>query len=471
MPPSRLKSAAPARGAARSAKTTPKTSVPSATATPTTASAPAAASGSLMEAAAPARSTAARSTAARAQLPSCELSQARARWHARQGLAAPAGGPVAAVIAATGWPRTLGGIDVYLATQARTAGLRRADLDTAVASGELQVVPAVRGCIYLVPRAEAALCLRIAEEKWRPRTERELSKAGTTWGEIDEVAAAARAALAAGPLTSDGLRRALPPGTCRSFGEAGKKVGLSSPLPLALRVLEFAGQIERTLPGGRLDTERYEWRLVAPRAQPAQVPATAPERFARLAALFFSVAAPATIKDFAGWAGLSGREAQAAVAALPLIPMRVPGYAEEALGFAADLQPAPPSHAVSFLSFDDNYLTLHGGPAVLTEPVQHGRALPAWGAPGSSTLGEARHATLRTVLVGPRIVGFWEYDPDARHVVYATFDKSDQEPALVTAAESLTALLRDELQHGRSFNLDTDDELRARMTLVQQVSL
>lgn len=466
MPPSRLKSAAPARAVARSAKIPPApTSAPAANATAAMTSAPAAANATPAEAAAPARST-----AARRPLPSCELAQARARWHARQGLAGPADGPVAAVIATTGWPRTLGGIDVYLATQARVAGLRRADLDTAVASGELQVVPAVRGCIYLVPRAVAALCLRVAEEKWRPRTDREIVKAGTTWSEIDEVAAAARAALAAGPLTTDGLRRALPPGLSRSLGEAGKKVGISSPLPLALRVLEFAGQIERTLPGGRLDTERYEWRLSASRPQPADVPATATERFTRLAALFFAAAAPATLKDFAGWAGLSGREAQAAVAALPLMPMQVPGYAAEALGFAEDLQPAPPSQAVSFLSFDDNYLTFHGGPAVLTEPAQHGRALPAWGAPGSSTLGQARHATLRTVLCGPRIVGFWEYDPDARHVVYATFDKSDQEPALSTAAESLTALLRDELKHGRSFNLDTDDELRTRTTLVQRVS-
>jgi len=49
----------------------------------------------------------------------------------------------------------------------------------------------------------------------------------------------------------------------RSLGEKGKKLGLSSTLPPALRTLEFEGRIERTLEGGRLDSERYLWRLPA----------------------------------------------------------------------------------------------------------------------------------------------------------------------------------------------------------------
>src|SRR5262245_23148738 len=102
------------------------------------------------------------------------LDRARAHWHARQGLATPVKGKVEEVGAATGWPRTLGGSDVYLAVRARVPGLKRRVLDDAVQASRLQVIPAVRGCIYLVPRAEVPLLLRVAEEQYRPRSEREL---------------------------------------------------------------------------------------------------------------------------------------------------------------------------------------------------------------------------------------------------------------------------------------------------------
>jgi hypothetical protein len=410
---------------------------------------------------------------ARSGLPVLELTQARARWHARQGLAAPSSAPLAEVIGASSWPRTLGGIDVYLAVAARVPRLRQRDLDAAVEGGDLRVVPAVRGCMHLVPRALVPLCLRVAEDQWRPRTDRELPKAGTSWTEIDEVAAAACQALARGPLTTDALRRAMPAGSVRSLGDAGKKVGISSPLPLALRVLEFRGAIERTLPGGRLDSERYEWRLAAAGlpGDPA-VPATDDERNARLAAIFFAGSAPATVKDFAAWAGLGQREARAALAALPLQPVQVPGYADEALAFAADLEAAPPSTRVALLPFEDHYLTAHGGLSRLTDPAHYERAVPVWGSSRTSTLGDAKYVGLRPVLCGPEVIGFWEYDPDGQRVVTSSFDPPARAvaAALREAGEALTALLRDELAHGRSFNLDTDDDLRRRTAFVQQLA-
>ncbi len=402
------------------------------------------------------------------------LVQARAVWHRRQGLAAKAAGPIDAVLAATSWPRTLGGIDVYLSVRARVAKLRRAELDAAVERRDVQVVPAVRGCIYLVPRQLAPLCLRVAEDQWRPRTDREIQKAGTTWAEIEQVAAAARAALAGGPLTPDGLRRAMPAGSIRSLGDAGKKVGISSPLPLALRLLEFSGRIERTLPGGRLDSERYEWRLATTAAAAAAtqaVPPTAAERNARLAAIFFAGAAPATVKDFAAWAALSQSDAQKAVQELPLRPVQVPEYSAQALAFAEDLEEVPPSAELSFLPFEDNFLTTHGGLALLTDPAHHGQSLPVWGSTRTSPLARSKEISLRPILAGPNVVGFWEYDPDARRVVYKVFEKSTPPAAVAVAAESLTAFLRDELQHGRSFSLDTDDELRARARQVLQASV
>jgi hypothetical protein len=74
-----------------------------------------------------------------------DLARARAHWHWRQGLAEPMNGPLEEVVAETGWPRTLGGVDVYLALRARAPGMRRSDLDEAVEEARLQVIPAVRG--------------------------------------------------------------------------------------------------------------------------------------------------------------------------------------------------------------------------------------------------------------------------------------------------------------------------------------
>src|SRR5687768_1606803 len=109
------------------------------------------------------------------------LAQARAFWWRRQGLATPVGGPIDAVVAATGWLRTLGGVDVYLAARARSPGLHRAELDAAVADGRLVVSMAVRGCIYLVPAAEVPMLLAEAEPAWRGGVERDLAKVGSSW--------------------------------------------------------------------------------------------------------------------------------------------------------------------------------------------------------------------------------------------------------------------------------------------------
>ena len=107
---------------------------------------------------------------------SIDLDRARAFWFQRQGLATPAGAKanLAEVVARTGWIRTLGGADVYLAARARVAGLGRAAMDAAVEADALRVIPSVRGCIYLVPGADVPWVLRIAQEAWRPRAEREV---------------------------------------------------------------------------------------------------------------------------------------------------------------------------------------------------------------------------------------------------------------------------------------------------------
>ncbi|HEX8439111.1 DNA glycosylase AlkZ-like family protein [Archangium sp.] len=406
---------------------------------------------------------------------SVSLDRARAHWHRKQGLAEPLSGSVEEVVAATCWPRTLGGVDVYLAVRARVPGLKREQLDEAVAQSRLQVIPAVRGCIYLVPRAEVPLMLRIAEEQHRKRADREHEKVGIAPTELADVGEAVLKALRKGPLSTDALRKALPEGTVRGLGEKGKKVGISSTLPPALRHLEFEGKLERTLEDGRLDTERYLWRL--PAKNPftgAKVPTEAVERHARLAATFFRQAGPATVENFAAWTALSQRDARAAMEKLPLVPVAVEGFAEEAWVLEEELptlrEKAPATSSLSMLAFEDGYLAFHGGPALLTDPKHHAREIPVWGnTKGGGTLGDTRYMHMRSLFDGDTLVGLWEYDPDAEAVVFGTFDKlaPKRRKAVEALAEDTACFLRDDMGHARSFALDSEDTVRERTALVK----
>jgi len=402
------------------------------------------------------------------------LDRARAHWYVRQALTAAHPGPIEDVLAATGWGRTLGGVDVYLALRARKPDMTRAELDSAVEASRAQVIPAARGCIYLVPRAHVPLALRIAEELARKRLDAELVKAGVKPGEMEALGKQIVKTLRA-PLGTDALRKALPAGAVRSLGEQGKKIGISSTLPPALRLLEFEGAIERTLEGGRLDTERYLWRV--PAKSPfagARVPSDAPARHAELAGIFAAQFGPVSTADFASWSGFSKRVAQAAIERRGLAPVRVDGYAEEAWALEEDLpvlaKPARDVAAVSFLSFEDGYLTPHGGTAAVTDPRYHQREMKSWGMPGKTKLGEAAHIQTRAMVLDGLIAGFWEYDAAQREVVYAPFEPlpAKRKPEVKRAAQQVAAFIGDQLGHARSFSLDTDELVRQRAADIRQ---
>ena len=408
-----------------------------------------------------------------------DLDRARALWCAKQGLGPRVAGKPARVVSQTGWVRTLGGVDVYLAVRARCPSLRRADLDRAVDRGELHVSPAARGCIYLVPIEHRPLALSFARALWQPRTDRELGKVGLKWPEVEDLADALVAALAGGSLTTAALRKALPNGAVRSLGAAGKKVGLSSPLPVALRLAEFQGRIERTLEDGRLDTERYHWRA-AGNGESGAASAKFADPAARNAALashFFAVAGPATIKQFATWAGLPQRDAKAAVGDIDAVPVAVEGFSPEAWLPAGDLdalrdaEPAPATPAL--LPFEDNLITVHGGPAVHADPAHHDLPVDSWGGTRHPvTLGTARHIGHRTIVSSGRVIGFWEYDISAGRVVSWLFDavgRADRK-ALDAECEAIAGFLRDDVGHARSFSLDTDEAVQKRANAVARAT-
>jgi hypothetical protein len=127
--------------------------------------------------------------------------------------------------------------------------------------------------------------------------------------------------------------------------------------------------------------------------------------------------------------------------------------------------------AVALLGFEDNLLAL-GMPGLLVDPAHHALRVPTWGSSKTSALGEARHMSQRTILAETKVVGFWDFDPDARAIAVALFDAvaAATRKRVRAAADELGAFLGTDVGHGRSFSLDTDDELRARVRWLQALA-
>ncbi len=391
------------------------------------------------------------------------LEQARGLWFHGQSLDGQ-GGDALRTLAATGPIRTLGGADVYISARARVAGLTRVELDEMSARQDVQVIPAARGCMYLVARPDVPTYLSFAAEGFRKRNQREMEKVGCDAAEFAAVRDAAVAALQAGPMTPAQLRAALPDGVVRPFGAAGKKIGLSSALPSALRDLEFDGVAERGHEGGRLDSERYLWQLTGGAAVSAEPDAA--EVLATLARRFFTFAGPATRDEFSAWSGAGKRACQAAIDAIGLAPVQIEGYPCVAFAHAEATRPVgPASDAVRFLSYEDTYVTVHGGPGVLTDPAYHDVEVPVWGAGGPQTLGSVKHMHLRPFFIGPRLRGLWEFDPDTAEVFWTGLGPltTSEHAQVAEEADLLGTFLRDEVGHGLSFSLDTPDAARQRI--------
>jgi hypothetical protein len=400
------------------------------------------------------------------------LNRARAFWLHRQGLATARGGAIDQVVASTGWLRTLGGVDVYLAARARSPGMRRADLDAAVSAGRLKVSMAVRGCIYLVPAAEVPTLLAEVTEGWRKGAARDLEKVGSSWKVIDRLADAIVGVLGSQALTTDAIRRALPDGAIKSFGDAGKQAGVSSPLPIALRVLELAGRIERSLEGGRLDTERYQWRVPA---KPLAAASTDPlVRRARIAEAFLAQAGPATLGQLQCWTTWSQRDARAALEGVETATVAITGMADDALILKRDLDALEatrdPAGTVSLLSFEDNYLVLHDGPGIVADPRHHGRRVEQWGSSAAATLGTAQHLAHRTIILDGMVAGMWEVDPAGGGGVWQTFDPvpTKQKDALAAAVDDTARFLMTDVGHARAFSLDTMEEVQRRADVIKR---
>ncbi|MEV6973391.1 crosslink repair DNA glycosylase YcaQ family protein [Kitasatospora sp. NPDC093806] len=357
---------------------------------------------------------------------------------------AAAGPSAAEVLAATGWARSVGGAAPYLGLFAR-AGLGRAAVDAAVARLEVHELPAARGCTYVVPAEDFALALAVGAAAPEGEAAAAARHLAVTRDEVEQLCLAVDRALAeAGKPLDPAALRAATGEAVRQLGEAGRKRGLSTTLPLALGLMQSRGQLRRVPVNGRLDQQRYGYaRWDQPVAGGA----------ADLARRYFGWAGPASLKHFrwfSGFGAATARQAVAEAGAVPVAPgselLLLPELAEE---FADFTVPAEPYYTL--LAGIDGIHLLHRDLARLVDPADAARPLPA-GRAGRSFGTEADPQT-HIVLDRGRIVGFWEYDTERAEIVHLSFVPPNAE--LRAAVARTEAFVRDELGDARGFSLDS----------------
>jgi hypothetical protein len=138
----------------------------------------------------------------------------------------------ARILEETGWARSVGGSGPYLGLRAR-CGAGREAIDRAAADLEIRELPAARGCTYVVPRSAFGLALKLARGCGLDADMKVARKLGVTDAEVDKLSQAVLDALQSGAMDPEQMRSATG-GAARNLGEAGKKGGMITTLPLAL---------------------------------------------------------------------------------------------------------------------------------------------------------------------------------------------------------------------------------------------
>ncbi len=387
----------------------------------------------------------------------------RAWWWHRQGLdGGLAKCSAGAVLARTGWARSVGGVGPYLTLFTRE-GVTREAADAAVASLEIQELPCARGCTYVVPASDFGLALEVGERFADVSDMNAARKLGVTDAEIDKLCAAVTRALDKGPASPEEIREATGSAS-RSLGPEGKKKGLTTTLPLALGRLQAAGEIRRIPTDGRLDQQRYRYARWRPNPL-AKFRLTGGEAAVELARRFFSWIGPATAAEFRAFSGLAVKAGQAALAPLGLVPLQ---DEDDRLLFPADLDAlrtfrAPKRPSYSLVSSLDGLFLLRRDLASHVAPEDRKRKVVA--DKSRETLGGLSDLPSHAIVDRGRLVGLWEYDPDTASIAWSSFVTPDK--GLLAAVGRTETYVRQQLGDARSFSLDSPKSRAPRLAALR----
>ncbi|HEX5114347.1 MAG TPA: crosslink repair DNA glycosylase YcaQ family protein [Pseudonocardiaceae bacterium] len=376
-----------------------------------------------------------------------DIATLRAWWAHRQALDGRFAGVTAAdTLAATGWARSVGGAAPYLGLFAR-AGLSREQVDAAVAALAVHELPSARDCTYVLPAADYAVGLTVGAGAPEAEAAAAAKHLDVPADEVARLCAAVVEALGDTPMDPAAIRAATGDAV-RELGDAGRKRGVSTTLPLALGLLQARGEIRRVPVNGRLDQQRYGYVRWTNGPSPLD-PATADVELARR---YFRWAGPASLKHFRWFSGFTATRAKAAIGQLELVAVPDTDLlldAADSDDFAAFTPPTDPYYAL--VAGIDGIHLLHRDLVRLLDPADAARPVPA-GKPGR-TLGDEADPPTPVIVDRGRIVGLWEYDPAAGEIAHQLFVKQDK--ALRAAIESTQDYVREQLGDVRSFGPDS----------------
>jgi hypothetical protein len=338
-------------------------------------------------------------------------------------------------------------------------------VDAAIAAQQIHELPAARGCTYVVPSRDYATAL-LAGQASGDAEMRQALTLGVTAREIDALCAAVVKATARQPLDPDAIRAATGDAS-RSLGEAGKKKGLSTTLPLALGRLQREGALRRVPVSGRLDEQRY--RYVAWQPSPLQgSELDVPQALTAMARMFFASVGPATLGEFAWFAGLGKKATLEVVAPLALVPAEADS---ERLLLPEDMPawrrftPAKKAQYALVSSLDPitaNRREL----ATLLDVADAERMVPL--AKTSATAGSLVDLPCHAILDRGRLVGLWEFDPERGELVWLSF--VGRNPALLAAVAATQTYVRDQLGDARAFSLDSPASRAPRLAALRRLA-
>jgi hypothetical protein len=385
----------------------------------------------------------------------------RAWWFHRQGLDGRfAGGAGAAILEETGWARSVGGVGPYLTLFSR-GGVAREAADRAVEALEIHELPSARGCTYVVPARDFPLALKVGQNfAGEIRT---AEKLGVTTREIDRLCEAMITALAKGPLDPAELRDVLG-SAVRNLGEAGKRKGLATTLPVALDKLQSEGEIRRVPVNGRLDQQRYRYTLWRPNPL-SRFKLSAEDCWTALARLFFAWIGPATLAEFQAFSALGVKAAKAAVEPLRLEPAEERSerllLREQRDAWEAFRAPKRPHYAL--VSSLDALALLHRDLKDVLVSTDLQRKVHT--EKGTAGIGSLTYLPSHAIVDRGRLVGLWEYDAAAGSIVWMSFVGEDA--ALRQAVRETEKFVRDELGDARSFSLDSPKSREPRIAALR----
>jgi hypothetical protein len=152
-----------------------------------------------------------------------------------------------------------------------------------------------------------------------------------------------------------------------------------------------------------------------------------------------------------------------------IVPVSINDDRDEAFAFERDLDALPRARsrepAFHAVAFRDNYVQFRRGLRWLVDPSLHARVVIDW-MRGKARLGEVPSLHHHAIIdADGAVAGVWDYDADARRVVYATFAHvpRSQGTALASCVAALERFVRDELGDVRFYSLDNARNRTARL--------